>query len=78
MTDHVSAFMADVKAKNPAEPEFHQAVQEVADSRSVVRIVTRNLGKQDPRAAREPERVAVSRDVGGDRGRSCQSGYGSQ
>jgi glutamate dehydrogenase (NADP+) len=36
MKDYVSAFMADVKAKNPAEPEFHQAVQEVVESLSVV------------------------------------------
>jgi glutamate dehydrogenase (NADP+) len=28
--------MADVKAKNPSEPEFHQAVQEVLDSLSIV------------------------------------------
>jgi glutamate dehydrogenase (NADP+) len=28
--------MAEVKAKNPAEPEFHQAVQEVVDSLSIV------------------------------------------
>jgi glutamate dehydrogenase (NADP+) len=28
--------MADVKAKNPSEPEFHQAVQEVVDSLSIV------------------------------------------
>jgi len=28
----VEEFMARVKAKNPAEPEFHQAVQEVAES----------------------------------------------
>jgi glutamate dehydrogenase (NADP+) len=32
MKEYVSAIMADVKAKNPAEPEFHQAVQEVAES----------------------------------------------
>ncbi|HEY2739141.1 MAG TPA: Glu/Leu/Phe/Val dehydrogenase dimerization domain-containing protein, partial [Thermoanaerobaculia bacterium] len=32
MSDYVASLMADVKAKNPAEPEFHQAVQEVADS----------------------------------------------
>ena len=32
MNDHVEALMADVKAKNPAEPEFHQAVLEAADS----------------------------------------------
>ena len=36
MTDHVSSLMADVKAKNPAEPEFHQAVQEVAESLALV------------------------------------------
>ena len=28
--------MAEVKAKNPAEPEFHQAVQEVLDSLTIV------------------------------------------
>jgi glutamate dehydrogenase (NADP+) len=28
--------MADVRAKNPAEPEFHQAVQEVAESLALV------------------------------------------
>src|SRR3954454_16014776 len=28
----VSALMADVKAKNPGAPEFHQAVQEVVES----------------------------------------------
>jgi len=32
MSDYVSSLMAQVKAKNPAEPEFHQAVQEVAES----------------------------------------------
>ncbi|HXB53215.1 MAG TPA: NADP-specific glutamate dehydrogenase [Vicinamibacteria bacterium] len=32
MNDYASSLMADVKAKNPAEPEFHQAVQEVAES----------------------------------------------
>lgn len=32
MNDHVAALMANVKAKNPSEPEFHQAVQEVAES----------------------------------------------
>ena len=32
MNQYVSELMAAVKAKNPAEPEFHQAVQEVAES----------------------------------------------
>ena len=36
MKDYVSALMAEVKAKNPAEPEFHQAVQEVVESLSIV------------------------------------------
>src|ERR1700751_3636354 len=34
--NYVSNLMAWVKAKNPAEPEFHQAVQEVADSLTLV------------------------------------------
>ena len=36
MHDYVASLMAQVKAKNPAEPEFHQAVQEVADSLALV------------------------------------------
>ena len=36
MSEYVKALMADVKAKNPSEPEFHQAVQEVLDSLSIV------------------------------------------
>ena len=62
MTDHVSALMSTVKAKNPAEPEFHQAVQEVAESLTLVldrhpeyghaRIVERLV---------EPERVLMFR-----------------
>src|SRR6266853_1188327 len=36
MSDYVTSLMASVKAKNPAEPEFHQAVQEVVDSLAVV------------------------------------------
>jgi len=36
MTDYVASLMAEVKAKNPAEPEFHQAVQEVTESLSLV------------------------------------------
>ncbi|NMC69941.1 MAG: NADP-specific glutamate dehydrogenase [Myxococcales bacterium] len=58
MTD----LMAEVKAKNPAEPEFHQAVQEVVESLAVV------LDKHpEYRAAKiierivEPERVILFR-----------------
>ena len=32
MDPRVEQFMAKIKAKNPGEPEFHQAVQEVAES----------------------------------------------
>jgi len=62
MSDYVSSLMEDVKAKNPAEPEFHQAVQEVAESLQLVyeqhpeyrsaRILERAL---------EPERVLMFR-----------------
>jgi glutamate dehydrogenase (NADP+) len=62
MSDYVKDLMAEVKAKNPAEPEFHQAVQEVAESLSLV-------FERHPeyRAARileriiEPERVIMFR-----------------
>ncbi len=60
--DYVGGLMAQVKAKNPAEPEFHQAVQEVAESLSLVlerhpeyrshRILERII---------EPERVIMFR-----------------
>ena len=36
MTGYVTELIARVKAKNPAEPEFHQAVQEVAESLTLV------------------------------------------
>ena len=58
----VNSIMAEVKAKNPAQPEFHQAVQEVAESLELV-------FEKHPeyRAARileriiEPERVIMFR-----------------
>ena len=37
MQDYVASLMESVRAKNPAEPEFHQAVQEVAESLVLVR-----------------------------------------
>ena len=62
MTGYVADLMAEVKAKNPAEPEFHQAVYEVAESLSLVlerhpeyrhaRILERII---------EPERVILFR-----------------
>ena len=36
MSDFVENFMAEVRAKNPAQPEFHQAVEEVVSSLSLV------------------------------------------
>jgi glutamate dehydrogenase (NADP+) len=36
MSEFVKSLMAEVKAKHPAQPEFHQAVEEVADSLSLV------------------------------------------
>lgn len=36
MSHYVSDFMSEVRAKNPAQPEFHQAVQEVVESVSLV------------------------------------------
>ena len=36
MSQYVKDLMAEVKAKNPSEPEFHQAVQEVAESLDLV------------------------------------------
>jgi glutamate dehydrogenase (NADP+) len=62
MPNYVGSLMAQVKAKNPNEPEFHQAVQEVVESLSLV------LERYpEYRAARilervvEPERVLMFR-----------------
>ncbi|HKJ02020.1 MAG TPA: NADP-specific glutamate dehydrogenase [Longimicrobiales bacterium] len=62
MGAYVSSLMEQVKAKNPAEPEFHQAVHEVAESLELV------LEKRpEYRSAKileriiEPERVILFR-----------------
>ncbi len=36
MSEYVKSLMAEVRAKNPAQPEFHQAVEEVAESIAIV------------------------------------------
>jgi glutamate dehydrogenase (NADP+) len=36
MSDYIQTILADVKAKNPSEPEFHQAIQEVTESLDLV------------------------------------------
>ncbi|MEW6366277.1 MAG: NADP-specific glutamate dehydrogenase [Acidobacteriota bacterium] len=62
MNSFVSDFMAAVKAKNPAEPEFHQAVFEVVSS--VALVIEKNpeyrKAKIMERIA-EPERVIMFR-----------------
>ena len=58
MQDYVERLMADVKAKNPAEPEFHQAVHEVAES--VAPVLERHPEYRSARILQritEPERV---------------------
>lgn len=62
MSAFVNSLMAEVKGKNPAQPEFHQAVEEVAESLELV------LEKHpEYRAAKileriiEPERVIMFR-----------------
>ncbi|HMK15859.1 MAG TPA: Glu/Leu/Phe/Val dehydrogenase dimerization domain-containing protein, partial [Methanomicrobiales archaeon] len=62
MPDYADEILALVKAKNPAEPEFHQAVLEVVESTSLV--IERH---PEYRAAKilerlvEPERVIIFR-----------------
>lgn len=62
MSEYVSKLMADVKAKNPVQPEFHQAVEEVAES--LIPVLDKH---PEYRAAKvleriiEPERVIIFR-----------------
>ena len=62
MSAFVDEFMARLKAKNPAEPEFHQAVQEVAESLEVV--IDRNPKYREAKILEriaEPDRVIMFR-----------------
>jgi glutamate dehydrogenase (NADP+) len=62
MNDYVPSLMGEVKAKNPAEPEFHQAVQEVAES--LVLVLDRHPEYRHARILDriiEPERVIMFR-----------------
>src|SRR5690606_9173554 len=36
MSEYVKNLIAEVKAKNPGEPEFHQAVEEIVESLDIV------------------------------------------
>ncbi|MFN8208440.1 MAG: NADP-specific glutamate dehydrogenase [Bacteroidales bacterium] len=62
MDPRVDQFMARIRAKNPAEPEFHQAVEEVAES--LIPFIEEHPrykhGKVLERLA-EPERVIIFR-----------------
>jgi glutamate dehydrogenase (NADP+) len=62
MESYVQNLMAEVKAKNPNEPEFHQAVQEVVESVTLVldREPRYRKGKILERMI-EPERVIMFR-----------------
>lgn len=62
MDQKVEQFMAKIKAKNPNEPEFHQAVQEVAES--LIPFVEQNPKYKHARILErlaEPERVIIFR-----------------
>jgi len=62
MSAFVNEFMAELKAKNPAEPEFHQAAQEVAESLQVV--LEKNPKYREAKILEriaEPERVVIFR-----------------
>jgi glutamate dehydrogenase (NADP+) len=62
MSDYVKGLIAEVKAKHPAQPEFHQAVQEVAESLDLV--LERHPEYRSAKILEriiEPERVIIFR-----------------
>jgi glutamate dehydrogenase (NADP+) len=62
MSEYATKLMAQVTAKNPGEPEFHQAVQEVIDSVDIA--LQRNPRYVEARILDrmvEPERVVIFR-----------------
>ena len=62
MSDYVKRILADVKAKNPSEPEFHQAIEEVTESLDLV--LERHPEYQSAKILErmvEPERVIMFR-----------------
>jgi glutamate dehydrogenase (NADP+) len=62
MSDYTQNILAQVKAKNPSEPEFHQAVQEVIESLELV--LQRHPEYKSARILErmvEPERVLMFR-----------------
>ena len=62
MDPKVEQFMAMIKAKNPAEPEFYQAVQEVAES--LIPFIEENPRYKHAKVLEriaEPERIVIFR-----------------
>ena len=62
MSNFVDTIMADVKAKNPAQPEFHQAVQEVVES--LEPVIAKHPEYKEAKVLEriiEPERVIMFR-----------------
>ena len=60
--DYINEVMGLVKAKNPAEPEFHQAVQEVMESlRLVLERHPEYISERILERITEPERVLMFR-----------------
>ncbi|HSF15409.1 MAG TPA: NADP-specific glutamate dehydrogenase [Vicinamibacteria bacterium] len=62
MSEYVATLMSEVKAKNPAEPEFHQAVQEVVES--LEPVLDRHPEYRSAKVLEriiEPERVVMFR-----------------
>ena len=60
--DELSSFMAGLRKRNPGEPEFHQAVQEVAET--LIPYISRHTQYQDARILErmtEPDRVVIFR-----------------
>ena len=77
MSDYVASLMDSVKSKNPAEPEFHQAVQEVAES--LVLVLDRHSEYKTAKILEriiEPERVILFRVPWVDEQGECQINRG--
>jgi len=77
MSDYVASLMDSVKSKNPAEPEFHQAVQEVAES--LVLVLDRHSEYKTAKILEriiEPERVILFRVPWVDDQGECQINRG--
>jgi len=62
MDHNVEKFMANIKAKNPGQPEFHQAVHEVAES--IIPFIEENPKYKHAKVLdriAEPERIIIFR-----------------